>query len=242
MLWPTIKDEVVIKFSDNKLDDNKALTNCYLKKINIYDIDKKDYSMLDYQHGLDNRIRLQTNIIEYDWASDLAASVGTVCHQWMQIMGEQGCLKVDDGMMRVKVQQQLVELGVLPRHLDEATKRVLHVLDVCVKDSRGQWVLNNQHEDSQFELSLSGVVDEAIIHYRLDRTFVDEGKRWIIDFKTSRHDDDDKEQFLDAEVTRYKAQLERYAQLMSKKESRPIMLGLYYPEFAGWRSWEYMDV
>lgn len=242
LLWPTIKDEVVIKFSDNKLDDNKALTNCYLKKINIYDIDKKDYSMLDYQHGLDNRIRLQTNIIEYDWASDLAASVGTVCHQWMQIMGEQGCLKVDDGMMRVKVQQQLVELGVLPRHLDEATQRVLHVLDVCVKDSRGQWVLNNQHEDSQFELSLSGVVDEAIIHYRLDRTFVDEGKRWIIDFKTSRHDDDDKEQFLDAEVTRYKAQLERYAQLMSKKESRPIMLGLYYPEFAGWRSWEYMDV
>ncbi|MEO1962374.1 MAG: hypothetical protein ABGX64_01290, partial [Cycloclasticus sp.] len=69
-----------------------------------------------------------------------------------------------------------------------------------------------------------------------------EETRWIIDYKTSRHDDDNKEEFLDAEMTRYKPQLEQYARLMSVIDSRPIKLGLYYPAFGGWRSWEFADV
>ena len=241
LLWPTIKDEVFIEFKSDKTDDEEPITNCYLKKLNIKKIDTVDYSALDYRHQLNSFIRPQSNIIEFDWASDLAASVGTVCHHWMQIMGERGELTIDDEANLKAIRYQLLEVGVLPQHIEKATERVIRVLELCLKDKRGQWVLNNRHEDSQFELPLSGVVDKAVIHCRLDRTFVDDGIRWIIDYKTSRHDDDDKEQFLDAEMTRYKSQLERYAKLMRGLESRPIMLGLYYPEFAGWRSWEYND-
>ena len=240
LLWPTIKDEVFIEPNSNKVDEKISATNCYLNKLNIKYVEKTDYSTLDYQHQSRIFIRPQTNIIEFDWASDLAASVGSVCHQWMQILGERANLSVDFDEANLKViQHQLSEVGVLPQHIENASKRVVHVLELCVKDKRGQWVLNNRHEDSQFELPLSGVVDQTVVHCRLDRTFVDDGKRWIIDYKTSRHDDDDKEQFLDAEMIRYKSQLERYALLMKGLESRPIMLGLYYPEFGGWRSWEY---
>jgi ATP-dependent exoDNAse (exonuclease V) beta subunit len=137
--------------------------------------------------------------------------------------------------------QLLCEAGVLPHFIDEALSRTKQIITSCLQDKRGQWVLNNQHESSQFELALSGVLNGEVVHCRLDRTFVDQGQRWIIDYKTSRHDDDNKDQFLDNEVIRYKAQLERYAQLMSAIDSRPIMLGLYYPAFAGWRSWAYKD-
>lgn len=243
LLWPIIKDDLLINLNGNKLDDKSSLNNCFTSKLNIKNIKKNDFSCLDYQHELSNIIGPQTDLVEFDWATDLAASVGTVCHQWMQIMGERGELIIEyDAAKRLAIRHQLLEAGVLPQYIDKAIERVVQVLLFCVKDKRGQWVLNNCHQDSQFELALSGVVDNTVVNGRLDRTFVDEGKRWIIDYKTSRHDDDDKEQFLDAEVTRYKSQLERYAMLMRGIESKPIMLGLYYPEFGGWRSWAFSGV
>ena len=53
-----------------------------------------------------------------------------------------------------------------------------------------------------------------IINAVIDRTFVDaDGTRWVVDFKTSPHEGGDLEGFLDAEVKRYAAQLQRYAHL-----------------------------
>ncbi len=237
LLWSTIKKAVKTDLLGDKLDNKEAVTKCYLKKLNTQEIKKEDLSCLDYQQETSVIIAPQSNVIEFDWASDLAASIGSVCHQCMQIMGESGEKNpvIDDESIR----HLLLEAGVLPQYIEDAIARSKQILTLCLQDNRGQWVLNNQHEDSQFELALSGVLDGAVVHYRLDRTFVDDGKRWIIDYKTSRHEDENKEQFLDNEVTRYKPQLEQYAHLMSAIDSRPIMLGLYYPAFSGWRSWEF---
>jgi hypothetical protein len=61
--------------------------------------------------------------------------------------------------------------------------------------------------------------------------------RWIVDFKTSTHSGGGREEFLDREQERYRAQLERYAQVLGKLDSRPIRLGLYFPLLGGWREW-----
>ena len=242
LLWPTIKDDVFIDFNGDKSDKKDSISICYLKQLNINKVERIDASGLDYQHQVNTKFQPQTNIIEFDWATDLAASVGTVCHQWMQILGEGGELNfANDASQQRTIRHQLLEVGVLAKDIEKAVERVGKILSHCVKDNRGQWVLNNQHEDSQFELALSGVIDGAVVHCRLDRTFVDEGARWIIDYKTSRHDDDNKEEFLDTEMIRYKLQLEQYAQLMSAMDARPIKLGLYYPAFGGWRTWDFTD-
>ena len=242
LLWSTIKDDVVVDFNSDNLDNKKSITHCNLKKLNSNNVPVIDKKHLDYKQ-IDTQIfKQQTNLVEFDWATDLAASIGTVCHQLMQVVGERGWDNVsiidDDSMIR----HQLDEAGVLPKKMDEAVTRVKQIMQNCLQDNRGQWVLNNQHEDSQFELALSGVLNGDVVHCRLDRTFVDDGIRWIIDYKTSRHDDENKEQFLDDEVTRYKPQLEKYAKLMTAIDDRKIMLALYYPAFGGWRSWEYNGV
>ncbi|MCW8874689.1 MAG: PD-(D/E)XK nuclease family protein, partial [Gammaproteobacteria bacterium] len=77
-----------------------------------------------------------------------------------------------------------------------------------------------------------------IWHLVLDRTFVDaDGTRWIIDYKTGSHAGGGREEFLDREQERYRAQLERYAALLRRIDSRPIRLGLYFPLMAAWREW-----
>ena len=67
----------------------------------------------------------------------------------------------------------------------------------------------------------------------IDRTFIDEdGKRRIVDYKTSSHEGADIEGFLDQEQKRYAAQLDAYAAALGGARR-----GLYFPLHAGWREW-----
>ena len=72
----------------------------------------------------------------------------------------------------------------------------------------------------------------------IDRSFVDaDGVRWIVDYKSGRHEGGGSRAFLDREQERYREQLERYGRLMSAMDGRPIRLALYFPALAGWREW-----
>jgi ATP-dependent exoDNAse (exonuclease V) beta subunit len=63
----------------------------------------------------------------------------------------------------------------------------------------------------------------------LDRTFIDKGIRWIIDYKTSSHTGGDLAGFLDSELERYRAQLLRYRDAVALEETLPIKTALYFP-------------
>jgi ATP-dependent helicase/nuclease subunit A len=83
------------------------------------------------------------------------------------------------------------------------------------------------------------VIDAQVVNIIVDRTFIDErGVRWIIDYKTGLHEGADLDGFLDNERERYRDQLERYATLLARLDSRPIRLALYFPLLKGWREWE----
>ena len=69
--------------------------------------------------------------------------------------------------------------------------------------------------------------------YVIDRLFRDAGgERWIVDFKTSRHEGAGVEAFLDEQVRRYEPQLNAYAAGFHRPH-----LGLYFPLLRGWREW-----
>ena len=63
----------------------------------------------------------------------------------------------------------------------------------------------------------------------LDRTFIANGTRWIIDYKTSSHGGGNLEGFMENEVRRYQDQLQRYREAMALTETRPIRTALYFP-------------
>jgi ATP-dependent helicase/nuclease subunit A len=74
-------------------------------------------------------------------------------------------------------------------------------------------------------------------HVRLDRTFVADGRRWIVDFKTSEHEGGSLSEFLDSEVARYAPQLERYAAAIAAIDERRVQLALYFPLLGELRAW-----
>lgn len=88
-------------------------------------------------------------------------------------------------------------------------------------------------------MRINPIFIDNVISNKIDRTFVDQdGTRWIIDYKTSRHEEEDVDAFLDQQQERYKEQLEKYGALMALKEDEPIKLGLYFPLLQGWREWK----
>jgi ATP-dependent exoDNAse (exonuclease V) beta subunit len=67
----------------------------------------------------------------------------------------------------------------------------------------------------------------------MDRLFRADGKLWIVDYKTSRHEGAGLEAFLDSERDRYAPQLRAYGEVMQGSRQ-----GLYFPLLLGWRELE----
>jgi hypothetical protein len=75
----------------------------------------------------------------------------------------------------------------------------------------------------------------------IDRTFAEDGVRWVVDYKVSVHAGGSLDAFLDREKDRYREQLALYARLMSRMDERPLRLGIYFPLLQGWREWPWAE-
>lgn len=180
--------------------------------------------------------------IEFAWASETARHIGTVTHGLLQQCARAGindAARLDARRVERTAQRALAALGVPLGDVPDAAAKVRTALQMTLSDERGRWILDPAHLDARCEYALSGVEAGRVRTVVMDRCFVDaKGVRWIIDYKTGIHQGAGLETFLDQERERYREQLERYAALFRRRETRPIRLGLYFPLLQGWREWE----
>ena len=180
--------------------------------------------------------------VSFRWAGDRLRHIGTVVHQMLRRVAEDGV----DAWSRVRVEGSvpayraaLVALGVPSAELERAVEDVGRALTRVLESERGRWILAS-YGDAACEYPLCGVVDGTIVSVRMDRIFVDDlGVRWIIDYKTSSHEGSGSEAFLDNERERYRGQLELYRRIFSGMEQRPVRAALYFPLLDGWREVEF---
>jgi ATP-dependent exoDNAse (exonuclease V) beta subunit len=120
--------------------------------------------------------------------------------------------------------------------LDACVVRVIDCLRKSLESEVGQWILAD-HPGQKCEFELSGIVEGNLVHASIDRTFIDENVRWIIDYKTSSPArDENMEAFLRRETEQYRKQIETYATLFSELEpDRAIKAGLYFPAIDAWK-------
>jgi hypothetical protein len=180
--------------------------------------------------------------IPFDWARETARHSGTVAHRILAQIAREGLAAWDAPRVAAssaRVRAELAGEGVDTLDLDGAVAGVLASIDRTIVDARGRWLLGSAHEDAHSEWGLAGIDGDAIAHVVLDRSFVADGVRWIVDFKTGSHEGGDVDAYLDREVLRYRDQLERYARLVRAQDARPIRLGLYFPAHGGWRDWSF---
>ncbi|HEX5339543.1 MAG TPA: UvrD-helicase domain-containing protein [Gammaproteobacteria bacterium] len=171
--------------------------------------------------------------LEFEWAGESLRHIGTVVHRLLQRIATDGPDDWDAARLAGnadRVHDWLLQAGVPVRELDEAVRSVLDAIARTLADDTGRMILAARGPDAHSEYALSRFDDGRLVSGVIDRTFVDnEGVRWIVDYKTSRHQGGDLDAFLAREEQRYLGQLARYVQLMRLREQRPLKVGLYFP-------------
>jgi len=127
---------------------------------------------------------------------------------------------------------QLVASGIssanekLTQHVDTVYLAIKNTLN----DEMGRFILNN-HEQARSELSLHNKISDSIYIQRIvDRTFVVDHTRWIIDYKSSEPtESESKEEFIKKELNNYREQIDDYVEIFKKMENRNVIAGLYFP-------------
>ncbi len=164
--------------------------------------------------------------VEFYWVGTEARIAGTLVHRWLQLFAEGRAIHGSDDLDRV-TRRWLREMGIADATADEVSVRVVEAVERTLDDDRGRWLLEGE---GHAELALTGLYDGAVDSIVLDRVRVDEdGVHWIVDYKTSTHEGGNLAGFLDAEVTRYRPQLRKYAAVYGAWAGIEPRCALYFP-------------
>ncbi len=236
LLWPVVEQEF-----RNAYDSGQVVAERPVAAPRGLELRRLPVTWLEQQPPpIDPRPEQTAEPVQFEWVGDTLRHVGTVVHAWLQRIVEEGVEQWDGariGSRRTAIQTSLEALGVPPDDMRDAVRLVTQSLVQTLSDQRGRWILKRRANDS-CEFAAGIPVDGVIHHAVIDRTFVEDGTRWIIDYKTSSHEGSNVEEFLNGEHARYKDQLDRYARLFGEFEDLPARLGLYFPLLGGWREWE----
>jgi hypothetical protein len=145
--------------------------------------------------------------IPFDWARETARHVGTIAHRVFAQIAREGLAAWDApraAAMGGRMRAELSAEGVDGAELADAVTRVLAAAAATLTEERGRWLFDPAHADARSEWALAGIEDGTIRRIVIDRTFVADGMRWIVDFKTGVHEGADLDAYLEREVVRYR--------------------------------------
>ncbi|MGI9318192.1 MAG: UvrD-helicase domain-containing protein [bacterium] len=173
--------------------------------------------------------------IEFDWAGEITRISGIVIHRILQHIEQAGwhnwCNQPINDQIKQRWRVGLIRAGISVDELDLALRLVEDAVAGARTDPTAAWIFSPKHQDVRTEWPITGFVRRKICHCVIDRSFIDEdGTRWVIDFKSSRHEQEqDLEQFMHHERERYRNTMEQYSSLIKALDERPVRKALYYP-------------
>ncbi|MGH9519845.1 MAG: 3'-5' exonuclease, partial [Terriglobales bacterium] len=167
---------------------------------------------------------------EASYQPDLPRRVGEAVHAVLQRLAQTGL----STWIPAELEAELRRDGVAPLEMAAAKARAARALDATLNDPRGHWILA-RHVDDHCEWELTCAKGD----YKLDRSFVDAGIRWVIDFKTAAPDaGEDHIAFRARQVERHQAQLRIYADLVRALDpALPVRCALYLPMLEAGERW-----
>jgi ATP-dependent helicase/nuclease subunit A len=178
------------------------------------------------------------NIPEYSH-EHLARQAGSVIHLTLQRFSaytEEELSAILPQDYRQWWQLQLRRLHVPVNDMETAITSVESAVSSVLADPRGRWVLSCEREQAHSEYALSSLrTDGRLAEHLVDRTYVENGTRWVVDYKSAVPDSGQAlEEFLEQQVTHYAQQMQRYRDLFISMEAQPVKCALYFTSIPHW--------
>lgn len=156
-------------------------------------------------------------------AATLEAHCGTLAHLYLELIAQDGLAQwplARLGEVKSAMQAWLGAQGHQAREAESGAKRVAAALAATLASTDGQWVLRDR-PGAASELVITAFDGLRTMTHVVDRTFVEEGARWVIDYKSARL-----QAHLPQQQARYRPQLARYAALF-REEGLPIKMAVF---------------
>ncbi|WP_185964279.1 UvrD-helicase domain-containing protein [Aliikangiella marina] len=168
--------------------------------------------------------------------SQLAAATGRVLHkqlQWLSAHFDDE-FQVDNRWRRIISSQLKNEYYFSSSaELNDSVEKVVFGIENMLQDELGKQILSSSN-NAYSEVALHKKLNSGSYLTRIiDRTFVKDDVRWIVDYKSSIPSKEETlEQFVTREKAVYLDQLTDYFKMFQKLEDRSIIAGLYFPMLA----------
>ena len=162
--------------------------------------------------------------------STFEMTVGVLVHQSLSWLTENKDSNVNDlkPVIRLWSNNQYSDNEISSALCDQVTMQIEKTLE----NERGQWILKS-HKNEVSEFGLTGIVDGVIQRVYVDRMFIEDGTRWIIDYKSGAPKDlDHKEPFCQEQIARHKPQLQTYHTIASNLYPEQIRTALFFTAIA----------
>lgn len=228
-LWPCLQDKAAatIDNSQEKLSENDLPL---LQRLPV-DWRAESQPALLQNNGVLSALNSEKGHEDNDACETLESrAVGVVVHKALQLLADHGEIWWQKINQTGWIQQQLWQQGINDQQTPDYAQRVYRAITSTLADSTGRWLLQ-QHSEARSEYALNRWEKGQLITIIIDRTFVENGTRWIIDYKTGLYHGDNEASYFAALEGRYRDQLRRYKRYMSMLDHRPIKTALYVPLF-----------
>ena len=121
------------------------------------------------------------------------------------------------------------EYPIATEKVDSLAREVGDQIRLVLGDADGRRVLSAR-VGAHAELPITGSFEGRVVNVVIDRTYLDDdGNRWLLDYKTARPSPAvSQEDFVTAEVVRYRSQLEKYRTLAQQLFNKPVTAAIYF--------------
>jgi ATP-dependent exoDNAse (exonuclease V) beta subunit len=242
-LWPAVEAEFmqVTSYKTNEVATQLLDINQFKPKLqrlqsaefggNIFNINSQAFSTgtNSYKRS-ENELKTVLSFDESTRSADLYKNCGTLAHLYMELFAKSDLQtwthkRLQQGLPAM--QKWLIQQGHSAKHSEQGATLVHSALNVTLTSKDGQWVLQN-HAEAVSEFRLLQSDEEGVKNHVIDRTFILEGVRWIVDYKLTHTDDastDAGNLSIAAEL--HRPQLERYASLFANQQI-PIKKAVFF--------------
>lgn len=145
-------------------------------------------------------------------------ALGILIHRLLAHLGNQGDVSDDKA---TRLLQIWLEPGMPDDQRQIFIQQALQHVRALQRTQAGAWALQS-HPEHECETAFDAVIDGEALTVVLDRTFVEDGTRWVVDYKTGKADADQPE----LAVERYRAQMTTYHRVASAFFGAPVRTAL----------------
>jgi ATP-dependent helicase/nuclease subunit A len=193
----------------------------------------------DFKAGVSSEQGAGPAAISETTSNSVAMHIGSLIHLTLQRLASTDSTdlaKLQLSSYRSWWKGQLLALHVAEVDIEGALLSVESSVATVLADERGRWLLSPEREQAHCEYHLSSLNEEGrLVEHIIDRTYVEDKVRWVVDYKSSVPDSGQTlDHFLALEVETYRAQLLRYRNAFTALQTLPVKTALYFTSIPFW--------